>query len=368
VVRNSEKNEVIDADPFAPLNQAQNLTWGSMFRAQKHYKKSMIHNQKTTDEGGEVKILCAILWMDVELLQKLCGPEETIVLNRSTHTEYPNMSPLIHYPILQDTFMHLPVDDDHYLIYTNSDISVVKSFYTKIQETIIQQTNTASYDACTVNRRTITQSPRRKRGLSSHDLSFIERKILPEGRQHGGTHCFVIQKQTLRRLQFGKLFLGHASWARVLKISLENYIAKDFKILDSNRYGWTFHLGDKKQWSIPSIKLNLTTVERDYLDQCAFGSVIRHHTEHWLQNTWNCAEITRGLREFLLHEGSPPPAFLTPQGAEHILENREEMGKRLERQERHVTELREKFRQNVINKGLPNWDWKEGSPLRTNPF
>jgi hypothetical protein len=245
---------------------------------------------------------------------------------------------------------------------------VVKSFYTKIQETI-QQTNTTSYDAFTVNRRTITESLQRKRVFSSHDLSFIESKLLLKGNEHGGTDCFVIQKQTLSRLQFGKLFLGHAPWARVLKIALENYIAKDFKILDSNNYGWTFHLGNEKQWSIPSIKLNLTTVESDHLDQCAFGSVIRHHTEHWLQNTWNCAEITGGLKEFLLHEGSPPPAFLTPQGAEHILENRKEMGKRLERQERHVTKLREKLRHsNNKKKGLSNWDWKEGSPLITNPF
>ena len=95
--------EATEANPFFPLNHAQNVTWESMYRAQQDYNRY--------NDDAPVHIYCAVLWTDVEKIQNhnppLCKPgkyNHLVVMNRSTHTEYPSLKPPIHYPFLQDMF------------------------------------------------------------------------------------------------------------------------------------------------------------------------------------------------------------------------------------------------------------------------
>ena len=102
-----------------------------MYRAQQHFKAN-------NDDQDTLEIFCAVLWMDVEIIQRhnppLCRPENIVILNRSTSTEYPGLSPHIHFPFLQD-ILEVPSDFD-YLIYTNSDIAIVERFYSHMLRTI----------------------------------------------------------------------------------------------------------------------------------------------------------------------------------------------------------------------------------------
>jgi hypothetical protein len=122
--------------------------------------------------------------------------------------------------------LQVPEEYDYdYLIYTNSDISLIESFYTKIRETAQNH----SYDIFTVNQRTIPQRLYKNRRLSSHNLSFIEKRLLLKGLKHRGTDCFVFHYEILQRIQLGDLFIGHPPWNKVLRNVLTKHVTKDFK-------------------------------------------------------------------------------------------------------------------------------------------
>ena len=291
-----------DDNPFAPLDQAQNVTWESMYRAQQDFE---LHN----DDGSSLTIYCAVLWMDVEIIQRhnppLCRPENIIVLNRSTHTEYPNLSPPIHYPFLQDILQGIPMtttttmDTNYYyfdyLIFTNSDIALVHDFYTMIGFVIRSQ----QLDAFTVKRMTIPKEFNNET-LYSGRLSLIVNQILLEKgswTSHPGTDCFIIHQEIIQSMQLVHMFLGHPQWARMLLHILTDDMAFCYKTFES-KYGLTYHLGDDRSWKKKGknrLVRNLTLAETAIVQRCPWNNDPPEHlyTDHWFQNSCNCAELKK---------------------------------------------------------------------------
>jgi hypothetical protein len=314
-------NDNDDDNPFAPLDQAQNVTWESMYRSQQDY---ILHS---SHDGSSLTIYCAVLWMDVEILQRhnppLCRPEHILVLNRSTHTEYPNVSPPIHYPFLQDILQLIPNTNDYdYLIFTNSDISVITYFYSLVATTIATQKR----DAFTVNRVTIPKEYNNETLHSGH-LSLIETQLLKEvGEPHPGVDCFIMHKEIIQSIQLGHMFLGHPPWARMLMNILMTHMAFRYRTFESS-YGWTYHLGNDKDWknSTKNDRRNLTLAEQAVVQVCPWNNDPPDHlyTDHWLQNSCNCAEVSLGLSESIRNATlPPPPLFVTPHGAERYYQTR----------------------------------------------
>jgi hypothetical protein len=74
-----------------------------MWRAKEYFQRQ--------NPGRNLTIYCAILWIDIEVLQRhqppLCQVENTLILERSAHTEYPELFPPIHYPFINDIFTEI---------------------------------------------------------------------------------------------------------------------------------------------------------------------------------------------------------------------------------------------------------------------
>jgi hypothetical protein len=179
----SSSSSFTSSQSFAPLDQAQNVTWESMYLAQRY-----VHDNIDPENNMylEVKIYCAIFWFDVDILQAveppLCRPDNTIVLKRSTVTEHPDITPLVHLPFVQDIMD--PILKNHtvlfdYLILTNSDIALIEPFYILAATSIRKY----GYEAFVVNRRTIskgstntnsTKDEHPKRLWTSNDIDYLQ--------------------------------------------------------------------------------------------------------------------------------------------------------------------------------------------------
>ncbi|KAG7348335.1 hypothetical protein IV203_017040 [Nitzschia inconspicua] len=317
------KQDVPD-DPYFPLDQAQNVTWGSMWRAKQFYE--------TQNPDRNLTIYCAVLWMDVEVLQKhqppLCQEENTIVLDRSTHTEYPDLQPPIHYPFINDILLKAGDEMDRYstrrknkssarnkyMIYTNADIAVVKKFYTTLEKAIVAQPTL--HEAFQINRRTVASeyrdsSDKMPRPLTSNDLELIEKEILRNYTFHPGVDCFVMRKDLMDGIDLGNLFLGQPPWAGVLKTILQKFMSLGYGEY-SSKAGLTYHMGDDREWSLGG--QNLTgTGKLGPIQPCVFPNKPRSGlwSDHRYQNTMNCAIISKGYKKFLKDDGPFPP-FLKP--------------------------------------------------------
>ena len=165
---------------FGDIDQAQNVTLGSMIRAYEYVQEQQQQQQlqKVEEDDGRslwnIKLYCAVLRNDVHVVPNITSKLTTtttlptrarrkaqrlfqpIVLPRSTSTEYPNLKPSIAYPFLQDIFQRtaqqanvdfrkeggdgVAVPDGSggydYIIYTNADIGLSKEFYEYVGQTI----------------------------------------------------------------------------------------------------------------------------------------------------------------------------------------------------------------------------------------
>ena len=245
---------------FHPNDQAQNVTLGSMIRAYHH-----------AGDNVQVSLFCAVFPEDQHVVPNttirmdLTGEEprslfQTILLNRSTATEYPNLKPPIKLPfiheILQSTSQMADQDSAgrmldrslnrsniggyDFLIFSNSDIGLTKYFYRNVGAMI----NKYGFDAFTVNRVTVPSlyrpsqpssnasamnvfeanvtSNNNSRTLSSlqlqkqiedkqwltgseEDLATIEQLMVSEGRVHPGIDCFVLSRSIVQSLFLGDL-------------------------------------------------------------------------------------------------------------------------------------------------------------------
>jgi uncharacterized small protein (DUF1192 family) len=321
VVRQTEN--MLD-NPYYPLDQAQNVTWGSMWRAKEYYQRQ--------NPGRNLTIYCAVLWIDVEVLQKhqppLCQKENTVVLERSSHTEYPDLSPPIHYPFINDILLKSGDAMDRYstrrknksssktkyMVYTNADTGIVQNFYTTLEKAILTQPSL--HEAFQINRRTIAREYQgvgeiEPHPLTSNDLELIEDEIIEQYVYHPGIDCFVMRKDIMDGFDLGNMFLGQPPWAGVVKTILKDFMSVNYGEY-SSKARLTFLLGNDHELNVGG--QNLTgTAKLQALKPCLFSNNPSHGlwTDHRYRNTLNCAIISNGTLDFVEKNGPFPP-FMKP--------------------------------------------------------
>jgi hypothetical protein len=180
-------------------------------------------------------------------------------LQRSTMTEYPEL-PIRKLPFLDDIISSLydSVNTEmfDYVVYTNSDIGLKKSFYDKVA-TIIEH----GYDGFSINRQTLDRTYN-GRLLSGNDLDLIYNMT---GEDHPGTDCVIFKKELYRNIfTLGDVFLGQDGIGRALRVSVE-MAARNFWWFGTFEAKATFHLGDERLWKNDKDalgKVNLENLEK----------------------------------------------------------------------------------------------------------
>jgi hypothetical protein len=175
---------------FTPVDQAQNVTFASMTRAMESTTKADVAVYAAMFPGDEY-----IVPPNFVILSKR--------LQRSTMTEYPKL-PKRKLPFLDDIISSLydSVNTEmfDYVVYTNADIGLQKSFYNQIA-TIINH----GYDGFSINRQTLNRTFNGKE-LSGNDLDLIYNMT---GTAHRGTDCIIFKKDLYRNnFTLGDVFLG----------------------------------------------------------------------------------------------------------------------------------------------------------------
>ncbi len=132
-------------------------------------------------------------------------------------------------PLLQDILDRLyEATQAEYLVYTNTDISVMPHFYVAINAFI-----ESGYDGFAINRRSISD---KYRTLAEIPLMYAE-----VGKKHEGHDCFVFRREV-----YPKFRLGNISTAIPLigRVFLWNVFAHAQRFKEFKRRHLTFHLGD----------------------------------------------------------------------------------------------------------------------------
>jgi hypothetical protein len=290
---------------FHPLDQIQNITLESWIRARE---------QVTASAASKIQVsfYCAVLPQDQHAIPSTTTAVatttatttplfQTILLNRSTATEYPGLSPRIPYPFLQDILQETVQQADKdinggfdYLIYSNVDIALSQNFYRHVVNAI----ETYELDAFTVNRKIIPRSsfvvispsasttldkedgtttmtttnttttvatgpteeedPQLFRhpnqgtilmGNNAHDMEILEQLLATPGKtiDHIGMDCFMFSRQVIKSLHVGNFFLGQPPWGMTVHDILDKFLAYRYYNFKSSIYG-TFHLGNDGSW------------------------------------------------------------------------------------------------------------------------
>jgi len=217
---------------FRPLNQAQNVTFGSMKRALKNATKSIptVYVAAYEQDGY-------IIPNEFTLL--------SIRLSRTTTTEYPHLDPKLPLPFVDDILSSLYDSSNtkafDYVVYTNSDIALQYDFYDQVAGLISE-----GYDGFAVNRRIIPME-RDGNPLTSNDLDLMY--SMSGGKSHPGTDCIVFKKDLYRKyFEFGNVFLGFPPLGSIFRELVTSY-SENFRWFKTQETNMTFHLGHEKAWA-----------------------------------------------------------------------------------------------------------------------
>lgn len=260
---------------FYPLDQAQNVSLGSIYKAW----------LRADDDIVNVRVICSVFPEDID---NVPNDFDYFVLNRSTATEYPNLNPPTQLPFIDEIIQGAAaLTNGMYdvLMYTNADIGLTKYFYNAVAKSMRKK------DALIINRRTIPRTFNNQT-VSSLDLHVDFYSSISNGEIHPGFDCFVLRKYLVETLTLGDLFIGHPPWARTFKEILKRS-ARRFEILPSN-FSLTFHLGDDRGWlKGESVKhRTLTKDEKYWVGLCqTSGKNMDIWTDYWLQNAINCGKL-----------------------------------------------------------------------------
>lgn len=219
-------------EQFRPLDQAQNVTIGSMKQAILFSKKSL------------PTVYVALYDQDANV-----APNDFVVLsnrlNRTTSSEYPDLQPQRTLPFLDDILSSLydssNVQPFDYVVYTNSDIALQYDFYDRVAHLISE-----GYDGFAVNRRTLPKDDKNGIPYSSSDLHLLYNMT---GEEHPGTDCIVFKSDLYRKyFDLGNVFLGYPPIGNVMKALVEAHSKTYhwFKTFETNKM--TFHLGSDRKW------------------------------------------------------------------------------------------------------------------------
>jgi hypothetical protein len=153
-------------------------------------------------------------------------------LNRSILDMYPNCGTR-KLPFLKDILDRLfESSDAEYLIYTNVDIALAKTFYLAVSEFI-----TEGYDAFTVARRTVSNEFK-----STND---IPRMYMDKGKPHPGSDCFIFRRTLYPQFELGEVVIGTLGVGRTLLCNCMRF-AKRFGFFKQEFL--TYHIGEDSHW------------------------------------------------------------------------------------------------------------------------
>ena len=142
-------------------------------------------------------------------------------------------------PLLADILdrLYAAAPDADYLIYTNTDIGLLPSFYITVDRLI-----EGGHEAFTINRRTI--------GTNYHDVADIPLMWADPGEPHPGADCFVFPRSIAPRFTLGDVCLGanHVGRQFVLNLILH---ARNYSELTGLHL--TFHIGNDQIWLNPAL-------------------------------------------------------------------------------------------------------------------
>jgi hypothetical protein len=136
-------------------------------------------------------------------------------------------------PLLRD-ILQSAVDfesSSDYIIYTNSDISLMPHFYAFINEKIDED-----YDAFVINRRTISKK---------HNINSLYSAYSEFGIEHPGYDCFIFKKELFDKFELENICIGAQYIGLALYLNLNLY-ANKFKEFDKEHL--TFHIGNDRTW------------------------------------------------------------------------------------------------------------------------
>lgn len=121
--------------------------------------------------------------------------------------------------------------DSEYIIYTNSDISLMPYFYEAVADYLLE------HDALVINRRTIDSC-----ATGGKSLPFYFSQV---GEKHPGFDCFVFKRSAYEQYCLGNVCIG-ANWiGRSLICNLLAFSENPLILTDAHL---TFHLGDDRSW------------------------------------------------------------------------------------------------------------------------
>nr|WP_321452384.1 sulfotransferase [uncultured Carboxylicivirga sp.] len=193
-----------------------------------------IKNAYNFTNSKEIKLVTAQYEIDKSIIPEFFT--QTHNLDKSI-LHYGNFEHKKTLPLIVDIFNRALelMNDQDYLIYTNSDIALQPFFY----QYIIQLTK-ENYDGIIINRRTI----------SNH---FTSTDSLPQiysyvGKNHPGYDCFIIKKEKIKRFILEHICIGanHIGKAILLNMAI---FCENLRVIEDKNL--TFHLGDDRSWKNP---------------------------------------------------------------------------------------------------------------------
>ena len=138
-------------------------------------------------------------------------------------------------PILGDIFQRVGESSQaDYIIYTNSDIIPLPSFYS-----VVDQCVRDGIDSMVINRRTIPAGP-----YTPQDLPIVCAQV---GQTHLGWDCFVFPRAMLSQMSLG---LGCIGAPRIGMILIANLLHLSSNFREWQNWHVTVHIGDAGAWIV----------------------------------------------------------------------------------------------------------------------
>jgi len=208
----NEGSDLIDAQP---------MTFESMIEAKQYALKRNPYNT--------IELLATVYEEDMHLIPDGFVQTKDLDDNLSNHIQARKL------PFIKDILDRCYDYDPDYLIYTNVDIALTESFYTKVKSYI-----DLGHDAVIINRTTMPS-------YEGQTLDWFLQNI-KSGMQHPGYDCFVIKKDLYEKMNLGKIVIG-VNW--IGEILLRNIFRYAENPVILQRPYMTFHMGDDRVWNDP---------------------------------------------------------------------------------------------------------------------
>lgn len=201
------------------LYMAQPITFETMRRAKQFAKNDI-----------EVNLLSTSFEEDLEIIPKYFTKTKNLEKSVLDYGDFKIKRKL---PLLKDILERVIAHDDNadYVIYTNSDISLLPHFYSFINEKIEKD-----YDAFVINRRTISKE---------HTINSLYSAYSEFGIEHPGYDCFIFKKELFNKFKLENICVGAIYVGLALYLNLNLY-ANKFKEFDQEHL--TFHIGNDRTW------------------------------------------------------------------------------------------------------------------------